>query len=100
MEYLDILLEETRFKTDANGQFDIADNAAKIASNVVFSDYGSYKYAPTVGGRANSFLNSSTRNNQVIVRSFKVALSNAGFVNPIVTSSQNSINVTTNNPLT
>jgi len=82
MAYLDINPEETEFTT-VNGAFKLVDRAAAIAGNVIISNPGDIKYAPTVGGGAVSFLNSSTQKS-AIQRAFKVALQSAGFSRPVV----------------
>lgn len=78
----------TKIKATAEGTWKISDRSVDIASNVIVSNFGSYKYAPLVGGRARLFLGSTIRNAQVIARSFRVAMTRAGFSRPVVDASK------------
>ena len=99
MSYLDFDTtdDNTKIRAIPEGTWDIRDRAVDIAANVIVSDFGSYKYAPTVGGRARLFLNSTISKAAVIARSFRVAMTRAGFSRPVVDVSKfpDEVNVNT-----
>ncbi len=66
-----------------NGDFKVVDRSVDIAADVILSNVGDFKYAPTVGGNARRFLN-SIGNRTVIQRAFITALRAAGFRRPVV----------------
>ena len=83
MPYLDITPNQTEWRTDGAGDWELTNREVDIAADVLLTGLGGFKYAPLVGGRARSFLNSTTQK-AVIERVFKVAMKTAGFSRPIV----------------
>lgn len=86
MSYLDIQIDDDGlvFPVNANGDFNIIDREVDIVADILLSNVGDFKYAPTVGGNARSYLLSNTTQGTVIQRAFEVALRTAGLANPIV----------------
>lgn len=102
MKILDITTTENDSKwLTRNGDYVRTDRGTAIAKNVILSDYGGFKYAPQVAGRARLFLNSRTQAGSVIARAFRVAMLAAGFSRPVVdvTKFPDEINVNTDNVL-
>ena len=79
-----------------NGDFKVVDGEVQIAADILLSNIGDIKYAPTVGGNARRFLN-SVGNPTIIQRAFVTALRSAGFRRPVVDVSEFPDNVSVNN---
>lgn len=98
MAYNDINLKNGAFVLDGSGDFLLQDREVEIAADIVIMPPAGLKYAPTIYGDANSFLNATFSDRSVIQRKFKVALKSAGFSAPLVDVSDfpNTININNN----